>query len=308
MAPFVSVIIATHSPAPARLDRTLQALARQTYAGDRWELILVDNASAAPVDHALAATAHPQGRVLREPRLGLTHARLAGIAAARGEIIIFVDDDNVLHEAYLATAAGFLQAHPGVAVAGALIRGEYETPPPAWAADHLWSLAVRDYGNQPLVSTFSPAGPGREWPVFCPIGAGMVLRAEAARRYAAHCATSTGTLSDRTGKSLASAGDCELVMHAAFLAGAQVAYVPALQLTHLMPAGRLKFSYLTRLNFQSGISWGQFATHYGFQPRISRASLLLRIPRVFLRRHGWTRHGFVAAAAAAGEFIGRAAP
>lgn len=308
MPHFVSVIISTYSPVMARLGRTLQALAQQTYPGDRWELIIVDNASSSPLDPGLAATAHPQGRVLREPRLGLTHARLAGIAAARGDILIFVDDDNVLHETYLATAVNFMAEHPGVAVAGALIRGEYETPPPSWATEHLWSLAVRDYGNQPLVSAFNPAGPGRAWPVFCPIGAGMVLRAESARRYAAHCATSTNTLSDRKGKSLASAGDCELVMHAAFLVGAQVAYVPTLQLTHLMPSGRLKFSYLARLNFQSGISWGQFATRYGFQPRISRTSLLLRIPRVFLRRHGWTRRGFVASAAAAGEFIGRSSP
>lgn len=292
----------------SRLTRTLRALARQSYPATHWELILVDNASPVPLAPDLPVAAHPAGRLLREPRLGLTHARLAGIAAARGEIIVFVDDDNVLEESYLETAVRFLAAHPQIAVAGGRIQGEYETPPPAWAVDHLWSLAVRDYGDQPLISAFSPEGDGRRWPVFAPIGAGMVLRSAAARRYAAHCAQEGNALSDRKGRSLASAGDCELVMHAAFLAGAQVAYVPTLRLTHLMPATRLRLSYLVRLNFQSGISWGRFVTRYGFQPRISRLSLLLRIPRVFIRRSGWTRRGFVASAAASGEFIGRTLP
>lgn len=306
MPALISVIVATHAPAMGRLNRTLQALAHQTHPRESWELILVDNASPTPLDPALAKTGHPDGRVVREPRLGLTYARLAGIAATLGDLIIFVDDDNLLHKAYLAGAVRFMAEHPNVAAAGGLIRGEYESPPPAWATDHLWSLAVRDYGDQPLVSEFTATGPGREWPVFCPVGAGMVVRTAAARRYADHCARAATLITDRQGGSLGSAGDCELVMHAAFLAGTQVAYVPALQLTHLIPTGRVRFKYLVRLAYAGGITWGKFLVTYGFQSRISRASLLLRIPRAFFRRAGWTRRGFVAGCSAAGEFIGRA--
>lgn len=305
MLPFISVIIPTHAPDLARLHRTLEALAHQAYPPDRWELLLVDNASPAPLASELAQRGHPAARVLREERLGLTHARLAGIAAAKGSILVFVDDDNLLDQDYLAVAAHFLDQHREVAVAGGQIRGEFEVPPAAWARNHLWSLAVRSYGDTLLVSEFTPTGPGRAWPVFCPVGAGMVVRTEAARRYAAHCAGVTSVMTDRLGKALGSAGDCELVMHAAFLAGAQVAYLPTLKLTHLIPKGRLEFRYLVRLCYEGGVTWGKFLVAYGFQSPIGRMSLLARIPRAFVRRAGWTRSGFIAWASAAGEFTGR---
>ena len=44
---------------------------------------------------------HPRGRVVREDRLGLTHARTRGIEESSGEVILFVDDDNILREDYL---------------------------------------------------------------------------------------------------------------------------------------------------------------------------------------------------------------
>ena len=52
---------------------------------------------------------------------------------------------------------------------------------------------------------------------------------------------------DRTGTSLASGGDNDLVF-TALHAGGEVAYFPELRLTHLIPAGRLAPDYLTRLN------------------------------------------------------------
>ena len=305
MPPLLTVIIPTHTPDPARLQRTFLALARQSCPADRWELLLVDNASSEPVAHHLVAQAHPEARVIHEPVLGLTHARLAGIAAAHGRILVFVDDDNLLAADYLTEAARLLEQHPEVAAAGGLIQGEFEIPPPAWAMDHLWSLAVRDYGNAVLISQFTAGDYGRTWPVFSPVGAGLVVRAEAAQRYAEYCAKASSVMTDRQGGSLGSAGDCELVMHAAFLSGAQVAYSPALRLTHLIPRERLGFRYHVRLAYQSGLTWGKFITAYGFQPRISRASLLLRLTRAVWRRAGWSRRGFIAWCSTAGEFIGR---
>jgi glycosyltransferase involved in cell wall biosynthesis len=304
-APIVSVIIPTHSPNQGRLKRTLQALGQQSYPAERWELLLVDNASPVPIPAMLAALGHSAGRIVSEPRLGLTHARLAGIATARGRILVFVDDDNLLHPEYLAEAVRLLDEHPEVAAAGGVIEGEFEMTPPVWLKENLWSLAVRNYGDRLLISGCSREGEARDWPVFSPIGAGMVVRTEAAKRYAAHCARSAAAMTDRRGQNLGSAGDCELVMHAAFLPGGQVAYSPALRLTHLIPLVRLGFRYHVRLAYQGGVTWGRFLAAYAFQPRIARISLLVRLPRAFWRRAGWTRRGFVAFCAAAGEFVGR---
>src|SRR5262249_8494301 len=92
----VSVILPTHAPHAGRLARALAGLREQTLPRDRWELLIVDNAS--PDQGIFAAVDlhwHSNARIVREERLGLTHARVAGIRAASGDALVFVDDDNV---------------------------------------------------------------------------------------------------------------------------------------------------------------------------------------------------------------------
>ena len=49
---------------------------------------------------------HPNGRHVREDELGLTPARLRGVAEAVAELLVFVDDDNILDPDYLEQACG----------------------------------------------------------------------------------------------------------------------------------------------------------------------------------------------------------
>ena len=57
----------------------------------------------------------------------------------------------------------------------------------------------------------------------------------------------SGVLTDRRGNELTSGGDNDIVF-CVMQAGWEVAYVPQLSLTHLIPAGRLEAGYLARLN------------------------------------------------------------
>ena len=84
------------------LDRVLEALRLQTLSLDRWELVFVDNASSHDV--AINLDWQPQARIVREEELGVTQARLTGIREARGELVVFVDDDNILNTNYLDSA------------------------------------------------------------------------------------------------------------------------------------------------------------------------------------------------------------
>jgi glycosyltransferase involved in cell wall biosynthesis len=59
------------------------------------ELILVDDGNAEPVEALLSDLDDPRLQVLRVEHGGSYHARNAGIAAARGDIIRFVDCDDV---------------------------------------------------------------------------------------------------------------------------------------------------------------------------------------------------------------------
>src|ERR1039458_3938551 len=141
MHPQISVIICTHNLNQDYLRRTLGGLKRQTLVNSRWELLLIDNASARPLSSEVDLTWHSNARHIREEELGLTPARLRGIRESSGELLVFVDDDNVLADNYLEVAIDVAAKHPHIGAFGGSVRGEFETPPPEWIGPYLSGLA-----------------------------------------------------------------------------------------------------------------------------------------------------------------------
>ena len=92
--PFVSVIIPTYNRAE-RLRGTVESFVAQQYPSDRFEIILVDNASTddTPAEIERLATEFPRIRGLVENRRGAHWARNAGATVSLGEILYFTDDD-----------------------------------------------------------------------------------------------------------------------------------------------------------------------------------------------------------------------
>ncbi len=107
--PPVSVVACTlHRP--AELDACLASL--EQLRDPPLEILVVNND---PADFQTRAVAEARGaHVIDQPRRGLSAARNAGIAAARGELVAFVDDDCVVDEHWLA-GLGVEFAHPLVA-------------------------------------------------------------------------------------------------------------------------------------------------------------------------------------------------
>ena len=299
----LSVVIPTHNPRRESLDRVLAGLRAQTLAAGQWQLVIVDNASEPPVSPAIVAD-FPGSTVLRESRLGLTYARLAGIAAAAGDVVVFVDDDNVLGPDYLAEAMAFFAAQPTVGAIGGRIVGEFARSPEPWARPHLELLALRDHGDAPLISQHH-GSPITQYDYFAPLGAGMAVRTAAARSYAAWVGNSPVHLTDRRGDALSASGDCELIL-CVLTAGWQIAYVPALRVTHLIPANRLTFDYFSRLSYAGAESWGSFLRRHGLARPIPRWSVALRQLKAFFTRRAWTRSGRIAWRGACGYFSGLA--
>jgi len=108
----ISVITSTHNPRPDYLAETVEALARQSLPPDRWEYLLIDNASSPERTPRVDLSWHPQARMIREENLGLTPARLRGIREAQGDLLIFVDDDNVLDPNFLEEALRVAEQKP----------------------------------------------------------------------------------------------------------------------------------------------------------------------------------------------------
>lgn len=93
--PFCSIIMPAHQ-ASALLPRTLGALVASDYPRDRWELIVVDDASS---DDSATVAARYADTVMRLPGKphGPAYARNRGFEVSRGEIVMFFDSDVVVH-------------------------------------------------------------------------------------------------------------------------------------------------------------------------------------------------------------------
>ncbi len=309
--PALTVIIPTHNPDGDRLRRTLDGLRAQSLPFDRWETLLIDNASSPPVDTgAFTGIAPPNIRILRESHLGLTEARRRGFSEARGAVMVLVDDDNVLAADYLESVRALFAAHPRVGVLGGKSLPEFAQPVADWTQEFHGLLALRDLGDRPCISNgLRPDGAARnQYPAYAPIGAGMALRRPAAEVWLrALAADPRRALLDRQGGKLVSGGDNDIVL-TIMAAGWEIAYFPELRLTHLIPAARLDPAYLVRLNRAMQESWMQVLTLHNANPwpPLGPAGAALRKFKAWFTYHPWTATAArVRYAGACGHFDGR---
>jgi glycosyltransferase involved in cell wall biosynthesis len=306
----LTVIIPTHNPDAGRLARTLAGLRAQTLPVSQWETLLVDNASTQFPDEAFFTRSAPSNfSIVKELALGLSAARKRGFSAARGDFAVLVDDDNVLAPDYLARVLAVFSAHPRVGAAGGKSLPEFASEPAAWAREFFPLLALRDLGENEIVSQgLHPSNTSRnEYPPFAPIGAGMALRREA---WSAWLNRPVNALSDRRGGELSSAGDNDIVL-CVLKAGWEVGYFPQLTLTHLIPAARLETEYFARLNRGIQKSWMQvLALHEATPwPPLTRIGAQLRKLKAWFVHRPWSSPAArIRWCGACGHFDGRVAP
>ncbi len=169
-------------------------------------------------------TKHAEMRYIAEPRRGLSRARNAGIAAARGQIIAFTDDDVTVTPNWLEyIKAGF--ADPLVAVVtGLVLPLRLDTPAAAAFELNYGGLArsflrVR-YDRHLLASGFGEAPP--VWRLGA--GANMALRRSALER--------TGLFDERLGAGAAGCSEDSEMLYRLLLAGGVCHYDPAAVVYH----------------------------------------------------------------------------
>ncbi|HNW59536.1 MAG TPA: glycosyltransferase [bacterium] len=142
--PFISVLVAARNES-AHIAPLLDALSRQDYPGDRYEILLIDDASG---DDTVAQVltwrrAHPAAplRLLhstgREQVISpKKHALAQGIAAAQGEILLFTDADCQPLPAWISTMADFFAPEIGMVIG----YSPYELPRPRRLGERLLAL------------------------------------------------------------------------------------------------------------------------------------------------------------------------
>lgn len=231
-----------------------------------FEVLLVDNGSA-PDNAAVLrrlAERHPElVRCVDEPIPGLNHARNRGVHEARGELLVFVDDDTIVApdmlQAYLRAFAG----HPRAWAGGGRIVSRWEQPRPDWLDDDFECyLSAFDRGEQVVELHYDDY----------PRGANMAFRREA---FAA-CGTFHPQL-DRRGRLLLSYGEIEMIYRVE-QSGHAVLYVPDARVEHRIRTDRLHRGWFAQRYYWQGRSQAIFeALHHG------RLYLLKKLPYRLLR-------------------------
>jgi glycosyltransferase involved in cell wall biosynthesis len=135
----------------ALLARVLEACFEQT-TEDAYEVVLVNDGSTddtRDVIDAMRPCATCPFVVVEQPNSGLAKARNAGIARARGERIIFIDDDVLVLPNFVAEHLRSGRAFPGRIVRGGAINVESfdDLPPPIWSirnysGNYFWTTNV----------------------------------------------------------------------------------------------------------------------------------------------------------------------
>jgi glycosyltransferase involved in cell wall biosynthesis len=136
----------------ALLERVLDACFEQTVPEDSYEVVLVNDGSTDETAHVIERArtrATCRFTVIDQQNSGLAAGRNAGIAAAGGERIIFIDDDVLPLPNFVQEHLRSHAAHPLAIVRGAAINVESfdDLPPPVWtianySGNYFWTTNV----------------------------------------------------------------------------------------------------------------------------------------------------------------------
>jgi len=274
-----SIIVCTYNRA-ASLRDTLAALRAQQAAADcSWEVVVVDNNSSdttrATVEQAQRDW--PRLRYEFEGAQGLSHARNHGIACARGEVLLFTDDDVLPEPDWLAVTLAGMARYQADACGG-YIAPIWETPPPSWLTERFFGfLAIRtDRTDDFPISDVSQA----------PFGANMAFRRQVFTRVGMF-----DTTRGRTGKLLSSGEDIEL-FERLLAAGLKPYFLGMSKVHHKVESYRLRKAYFRRWRLQTsrniatslGVSGSRrlFNVPYYLYPQLMRSMSRSMYSHLFL--------------------------
>ena len=247
----ISVILPTKDRGPD-IDLTLEALLAQDLEGADYEVLVVDNASSDANACALRAWCdrHPDRlSYVPAPEPGLNRARNGGVAAAKAEVLAFLDDDAIPGTDWLRQLLRVFDERPQTWAVGGRIRSQFTSPPPAWLDERFGRyLSDFDRGDALRLLRFDDY----------PRGANMAFRRQAFDR----CGSFAPGL-DRRGDLLLSYGDIEMCYRVA-QAGHEVVYAPDAGVQHLIRGDRLSHAWFVRRAYWQGRSQAIFERmHFG---------------------------------------------
>ena len=222
----------------------LDSIAANDLAKEEYEILLVDNNCTDNTREVCKAFAMAHRdvnfRYVVEPEQGLSAARNKGIKEAKGDILVYIDDDALVDPHYLRTYAEWFDAHPETMACGGPVEPLYETAEPSWFTPYTKALLTAwvNYGEQ--VRTYPK---GRY-----PSGGNAAFRKIVFDQVGLF-----NTALGRKGNSLMASEEKDIFdkMHTLKM---QILYLPTPVLHHIIPQFKLEADYFNRLTFQIGSS------------------------------------------------------
>ena len=233
----LSVVICTHER-PHDLERTLEAVAALP---DPPQVVVVDSASPTPCAPLVQrfADRSPGLAHVRVDVPGLSVARNAGIRAATGDLVAFIDDDAAPRPDWAARIVAPFE-DPSIGCVGGTCVPRFETARPRWLSDRLLQFAgITRFGDQAREAQSSA-----EWP----FGANVAFR-----RAALDAAGGFDEALGRKGTNLLSGEDSAMVA-AVRRAGWRVWLEPAAVVDHTVHDFRCRGGYYWRRLWWNGVS------------------------------------------------------
>ena len=222
----ISAVVCTYRN-PNLLEKALESLLAQTLERRDYEVIVVDNNSQDRTN--VVVSAYPSVRYVLERRQGLANARNAGVLAAQGEVIAFIDDDAEAAPGWLAALLEVYQSVPSALAVGGRAIPIWDASPPEWLDENYHRpLSLIDWGAEirPL-----------RWPERI-IGVNCSFRRQVFARIG-----SFDVALGRMGQCLLGSEDTE-IQQRIHDAGHGVYYTPRAVVRHHVPAWRMTRPYL----------------------------------------------------------------
>lgn len=267
----IDIVICTNSIASSSLARVVDSIVRQQPISLTVRLILVLNgkASSTPIHF----TTPFEIEVIRIRGAGLSKARLAAFQHSKAEYLVLLDDDTVIAQDYLCHVQRYFEFHPDLGAGGGINIAEVEGGIPEWLGPCLPNMAIRDHGQNVIVSERRKFGPA------IPVGAGMILRRAVAQRFRElfHSELDQNIFGRRPGS--LQGGEDTILAFCAFDVGLQCFYLPSLRLIHIINRRRVRRRYVAQLNFALGKSHARVCKAIGYN----------------LNRSTWPRLGWILA-------------
>ena len=268
--PFITVALCTHNHAD-RLERTLADLALLEMPTRPWEFIVIDNGSTDATAELLASThwrlEHVVTRIVRENSLGLSNARNRALREARGEYLLFMDDDETPDPFWLVAYERAMSTYSPDALGGRIEVFFEDGARPAWLQDELLGfLGKLDHGPQ------ERALEAHDTPIF---GGNFAFRRSVFARI--------GDFDSRLGrKGSANIGGEDTEIYRRLLDnGCSVRWVPDAIIHHRIQTPKLRRSYFLDLHFRQGRTEGAYAR--GARSKIPPKFLLPQALRAYFR-------------------------